>query len=358
MLKKLWCIRIKKEKGEEIRRLLKELHLLKIDAKIKADASFLYIPIIRELEEREKVKIGEGAELLKKDFEIIERGVTPIEEAIGFKPSYEITGDIAVLANSDLNLKGVDEKLIGEEIMKRQKNIKVVAKRISPVEGIFRTRKIKIIAGEERKETIHKENGCKYKVDLEKVYFNPRLATERGRVALLTKRNERVIDMFAGVGSFSIQVAKFARDVTGIDINPDATRYLKENVRLNSINNIEVLNGDIREFFHYFKQTATRVIMNLPKKASEFIYEALSMLSPEGGTIHYYDMVNYYDMVRCEGENKKEAMQKAMEEVKEKLRWKIEDEWRNQCERIEVKMMKPYAPYTYIVGIDVDIIKN
>lgn len=346
------CVKVEKRRGEEIRRALKELELLRTDAKINSNDSFIYLPLIRALKEAEKREIG-AAELLTREFEVLEQRRS-IEDIVGLKPSYEIIGDIAVLTDMDSTVG--NEQLVAHAILNLHKNIKVVVKRVSPVEGVFRKRKMKIIAGENRTETMHKENGCKYKLDLEKVYFNPRLASERNRVAVQVQGSKEVIiDMFAGVGSFSIQLAKRAPEsrVTAIDINPDAIRYLRENIKLNGVRNIEAIGSDVREIYVKFRNRADRVIMNLPKSAYLFLREALSMLNPQGGIIHFYDVVSSYSDVSDE---KRKSLEVAINAAKERLMANIE----GACERehfqslviLEVKKVKPYAPYTYIMGID------
>ena len=80
--------------------------------------------------------------------------------------------------------------------------------------------------------TIHREYGCRYKVDLAKAYFTPRLSTERSRILSWIKEGDTIIDMFAGVGPYSILLAKSKKpsNVIAIDKNPDAVYYLKENI--------------------------------------------------------------------------------------------------------------------------------
>ena len=346
------CVKAEKRRGEEIRRALKELELLRSDARIISNDDFIYLPLIRALKEAEKREIG-AAELLTREFEVLERRRS-IEDIAGLKPSYEIIGDVAVLTDA---LNETNEQLIAHAILNLHKNIKVVAKRISPVEGVFRKRKMKIIAGENRTETMHKENGCKYKLDLEKVYFNPRLASERNRVAAQVRGNkEEIIDMFAGVGSFSIQLAKRARQshVTAIDVNPDAIRYLRENIRLNGVKNVEAMEGDVREIYVEFRNKADRIIMNLPKSAYSFLREALSMLNPQGGIIHFYDVESSYSDA---GGEKRKSLETAINKAKERLAAKVkeaceQEEFHFQLEIQEARKVKPYAPYAYIIGVD------
>ncbi|MCW3132822.1 MAG: class I SAM-dependent methyltransferase family protein [Methanophagales archaeon] len=350
------CVRVEKRRGEEIRRALKELELLRTDARITSDEDFIYLPLIRVLKEDEIEEIG-VEKLLTREFVVLEQRRN-IEDIIGFKPSYEIVGDIAVLTD----VTGENELLIAHALMSVYKNIKVVAKRISPVEGVFRKRKVEIIAGENRTETMHKENGCRYKLDLKKVYFNPRLANERNRVASQIERSEKgeIIDMFAGVGPFSILIAKRAlhSHVTAIDINPIAIRYLRENIKLNGVRNVEAIEGDIKEIYARFRNKAGRIIMNLPKSAYLFLQEALSMLNPRGGIIHFYDVESSY----VSGEKRK-SLETAITKAKGRLMSKIEEVCEQEgfhflsLEILDVRKVKPYAPYAYIIGIDVAIRK-
>jgi tRNA (guanine37-N1)-methyltransferase len=234
-----------------------------------------------------------------------------------------------------------------------------VSRWISAVEGVYRTRRLAVLAGENRTETTHTENECRFKLDLERVYFNPRLAGERNRVASQTAQSEKteeIIDMFAGVGPFAIQIAKRApkSHFTAIDINPDAIRYLKENVGLNHVQNVDAVVGDVKEIYGTFRNTADRIIMNLPKSAYLFLGEALSMLKPSGGIIHFYDLESAYPE---EGEEKHDALERALEQAKERLLGKIEelDEELRSVEIQEARKVKPYAPYAYIIGVDARI---
>ena len=354
---RLPCVKTEKLKGEELRQTLKERELLRTDARITTDDRFIYLPLVRALTEAELSKIG-IKEAPTREFTIVEKRKN-IEDILGFKPSFEVVGDIAVLTESvDLP----KEPEVAGMIMNLHRNIKVVAKRSSPVEGVFRTRKLQVIAGANRTETMHKENGCRYRLDLEKVYFNPRLAGERARVAAQVARSVNaeveVLDMFAGVGAFSIQVAKRAPQshVTAIDINPDAIRYLRENTRLNRVSNIDAIGGDIREVYGNFRDKADRIIMNLPKSAYLFLREALSMLKPQGGIIHFYDLESAYPE---EGEEKHDTLERAITQAKEKLMVNLQglgDESRS-VEILEARKVKAYAPYAYIIGVDAKIIR-
>ncbi|MHC1566680.1 MAG: class I SAM-dependent methyltransferase [Candidatus Syntropharchaeia archaeon] len=313
------CVRVPRNLGEKTRRKLIELGCFERNAKIVSDSDFIYIPTKRMLGEEELLLLGE-AEQMVRDFEPIEEKKST-EDILGFAPSYEIIGDIAILKEGD--------ERIGNAILETHKNIKVVLEPLTPVKGVCRTRKFRVIAGENRKETMYVEHGCRYFVHLEKVYFNPRLATERKRVVDQVEKNETVIDMFAGVGPFTIPIAKKAKRVIAIDINSDAVEYLKKNLALNRIKNVEVICGDVREVAPRLEGEGDRIIMNLPQSASEFLKEGMRM-AKDRGIIHYYE-------IREEG--------KLFEEIP-------------GVEIIGMRKVKSYAPRRYIVGIDMRIRKE
>lgn len=357
---RLPCVKAAKRKGEEIRQALLARCLLRTDAKIISNEHFIYLPLSQPLPEVELRELN-IRELTTREFVIAEKRKS-IEDLLGFKPAFEVVGDIAVLTEEVDQSK---EAAVADAIMALHRNIKVVAKRVSAVEGVFRTRRLGIVTGEHRTETLHTENACRFMLDLETVYFNPRLAGERRRVASQAAQSgkpEDVIDMFAGVGPFAIQIAKRVPQshVTAIDINPEAIRYLVDNIRLNRLQNVDAIEGDIRMIALRFKNTADRIIMNLPKSAYLFLREALSMLKPEGGIIHFYALESAYSA--DEGEEKKErseALDRAIEQAKERLVTTIQAlgaEFAGYAVHIrEARKVKAYAPYAYIVGVDAEM---
>ncbi|MEM1587418.1 MAG: class I SAM-dependent methyltransferase family protein [Candidatus Bathyarchaeia archaeon] len=205
--------------------------------------------------------------------------------------SFDIVGDIAILKVSEaLKNKG---EIIADAVMRMHRNVKTVLCQVGPTSGDLRLRELKWLRGEKRTETVHREHGCLFKVDLSKCYFSPRLSYERMRVARQVKPGEVVVNMFAGVGCFSVLIVKFskAEKVFSIDINPEAVRYMRINVSLNRVNGlVEPIEGDSKEVIvSRLRDTADRVLMPLPEKAYEYLDYALMALKPCGGVIHYYD---------------------------------------------------------------------
>ncbi len=213
-------------------------------------------------------------------------------EELGEVPtSFDVVGDIAVIKIPESLLE--HKELIGETLMEVQGNVNTVLRQTSPVSGELRTRDLEIIAGEEKTETTHKEYGCSFKVDLEKVYFSPRLGHERNRIAKQVEPGEVVTNMFAGVGCYSILIAVLSEPgkVYSIDKNEHAVEYMRENVRINKVGEKVIpIRGDAREVIEeHLQNEADRVLMPLPEFARDFFDSALQTLKPEGGVIHFYD---------------------------------------------------------------------
>lgn len=213
----------------------------------------------------------------------------------------DIVGDIAILKLSG-DLVPLASK-IGEAILDEAPYIKVVLNQTTPVSGEYRTRELVWLAGEKRTTTTHKEYGCQYKVDLKTAYFSPRLSYERMRIAKIVqqkfekkRKREVITNLFAGVGCFSILIAKnsLTGDIYSIDINPDAIRMMEKNILLNKVvDRVIPILGDARDVVNLkLKGKSDRVLMPLPNRASEFLDTALTTLKPEGGYLHYQDFVH------------------------------------------------------------------
>jgi tRNA (guanine37-N1)-methyltransferase len=227
--------------------------------------------------------------------------------------SYDIVGDIAIIRVPE-PLKERN-KIIAEAVMKTHKRVKAVWRQASPVSGDFRLRKLKWIAGERKTETLHKEYGCTFKVDLKKCYFSPRLSYERMRIAEQIQPGEVILNMFAGVGCYSIIIAKHSKPekIFSIDINPIAIQYMQENIKLNKVEeNVVPVQEDAQKVIEErLQNAANRVLMPLPEKAYEYLDYALLALKPTGGWIHYYDFEH-----AKKGEN---PIEKIESKVSEKL---------------------------------------
>ena len=205
--------------------------------------------------------------------------------------SFDVIGDIAIIKVPNGNI--VNAEKVASQIMAVHRNVKTVFAQTSPILGDFRVRELRLLAGEDKTSTKYKESGCVFAVDVEKCYFSPRLSHERLRIASLVKGGETVVNMFSGVGCFSIVIAKTVSKtkVFSIDVNPIAVQYMEENVRINRVyGKVIPLLGDSKDIINAQLQgKADRVLMPLPEKALEYLPYAVSALKKHGGWIHYYD---------------------------------------------------------------------
>ena len=224
---------------------------------------------------------------------LLENKVGAAESRLVYK-SYDIIGDIAVIrVPPKLKTKSV---IIAESLMELHTQLKSIWGQSGAVKGEFRLRDLEHLAGEKRTTTTYKEHGCVFKVDLLNCYFSPRLAYERMRIAHQAEPHEIVVNMFAGVGSFSVVMAKYSRveRVYSIDINPTAFEYMQENVLFNRVfNRVVPICGDAKAIImSRLREKTDRVLMPLPEKAYEYLDCAVASLNSKGGWIHYYDFVH------------------------------------------------------------------
>jgi tRNA (guanine37-N1)-methyltransferase len=231
---------------------------------------------------------------IRKDLKFLLIGkLQPQELDLVFK-SYDVVGGIVIIRVPEA-LKSRSQ-IVAEAIMQTHKNVRTVLLQTSPVSGDFRLRQLEWVAGEKKTTTVHKEFGCLFEVDLERCYFSPRLSFERRRVASLVQPHEIVVNMFAGVGCFSIVMARHSKveRVFSIDVNPVAFDFMLKNVKLNRVQNkvVPVLGDAKKVVREQLSGVADRVLMPLPEKAYEYLDYALMALKPSGGWVHYYDFVH------------------------------------------------------------------
>ena len=184
---------------------------------------------------------------------------------------------------------GSNEAALAKAILAEMKSVKCVYGQEGGVEGDFRLRKLRHLGGEERTTTLHKENGLRLKLDVQTCYFSPRLSTERLRIADKVAGGEKVLIMFAGVGPYSILIAKKTR-VWSCELNDAAFRFHLENNRLNKVEErIEMIEGDAMLLPEELEGEGPfdRILMPHPSQSNLFLPAALSMLAPKG-VVHYY----------------------------------------------------------------------
>jgi len=350
------CIKVEKIHGEKTLFLANKLGISSRELKIHQDTSHICIPLVRQPEEAELAKLKTQLP----DFELVTRVFTKkkpqkktlhqvLEDQLPsgllatLPRALDVIGDIAVI-DIPPELKA-HKRVIGEAVLKTHKNVRTVLAKVGAVTGTYRLRQLEVIAGEHRTATVHKEHGCQYHVDVATAYFSPRLSHEHNRVASIVQKGETVVDLFAGVGPFSVLIAKRNADVKvyAVDINPEAVELLKRNIRLNRVDTRVVpIQGNARQAVEdKLLGVADRVIMNLPEKALEFVDAACKAVKPSGGIVHYYAFIRLPDSL--------ENAQKRFSEAVEKAGRKVES-------LLSAKPIRETAPYECQIVLDAKIL--
>jgi len=212
----------------------------------------------------------------------------PDEELSLLPSNYQKIGNIVILNLKEKLWK--HDKKIGKIILEKIPATKTVCRRTDFITTQHRKPSLKIIAGEKNTVTLHKEHSIIYKIDVKETMFAKGNLNERKRISKSVKKNEVVVDMFAGIGYFSLGVAKTSKPkkVYAIEINPVAYDYLKENIRLNKVKDkIVPILGDCVVETPKLGRIADRVIMGLLPSCKEYLMDAMKVIKPNG-IIHYH----------------------------------------------------------------------
>jgi tRNA (guanine37-N1)-methyltransferase len=345
-------LKISKKQGENAIQLLTKLKLLNRKLAPRTVDDVLHVPLSRmpEPEERRQLERALGKQSLSQEkFPSRSQAIGSLEQVLAqqlpsnivplVSKSFDIIGDIAIIEISPKTEPF--EKNIAEALMKVHRNVKTVYSKAGPITDNQRLRPLHHVLGANTTETIHKELGCRFKIDISKAFFSPRLSTEHERVAEKVRPGECVVDMFAGVGPFSILIAKRLNDVEvhAIDANPEAATLMLENVRMNRVQDrVKVWSGDARAVIKKdLLGIATRVIMNHPSQARDFLEPACKTLRRDGGIVHYYTFADGLDSQSKAGKELAAALDNSG--------WKIE-------KTIATHNVRGVAPMKWQVAVD------
>jgi tRNA (guanine37-N1)-methyltransferase len=270
-------------------------------------------------------------------------GVLSADEAAQVYSAFDQIGDIVIVKVPDgLAAK---KKVIADAILANVKTAKAVFAQASAVRGDFRVRDLEHLAGENRTVTEYKEHECRFKVDVARAYFSPRLSTERQRIAGLVGDNEVLVNMFAGVGTYSIIAARANKTcrVYSIDSNPVANELCIENARLNKVaDRVVPICADATEAIKQLAGVADRVLMPLPERAKEFVEPAVLALKGLG-------VVHYFAHVKADG---KKAAKDAGSQA-------AQDAFKNyDCKILETTVVREVGPRIYQIVADVQVKKQ
>lgn len=322
-------VRVSRSEAENHRKTLLDMGVLDINFKIAYDGDYVILPL------KEEVK---GYNTIDHVFLPLEKRKSSLREILSKKipesyllklRAFDAIGNIALIQLSDELIPY--QKIIGEALLELNPFIKAVFRKDS-IEGEYRIPKLELIAGEPITETVYREFGVRILLDVSKVYFSPRLSEERKRIASLIKKDEIILDMFCGVGPFSLMISKKSepKKIYAIDINETAIYYLKKNIALNKTYNIVPINGDSKMEIKNI-ENPNRIIMNLPHSSFEFLPDVFSTY--KNAIVHFYAVSENINLVK-----------KKIIEESEKHSKKIDF--------LFERVVKSYSPNTDIYCID------
>ena len=333
---KLKALRVPLKLAAKVKLELLSKNLIKRGILPIKDKEFIYFPLVEDTDIKDFEIVSKEFKTQEKPKSLKEalKDVIPKDKLSFLKTAYDFIGEIAIL-EIDEQLQQY-ENLIAKNLLKVNKSIKSVYKKDSLFEGKFRLRKHKYLAGKKSTQTIHKENGIKIKVDINDMYFSPRLSNERLRLSKLVK-NERVLVIGSGCGPYTCVLAKkgFAKEVIGIEFNEKAHEFAEFNIKLNKLKNAKNILGDANKKIKDLG-VFDRIILATPDNSEEFLENSINHLTSKG-VIHFATF--------CK------------EEDKDKVKQNISKLIVNFCKSFNISFVKTghHAPFIFRFSIDIVI---
>ena len=282
----VWAFKVRKEFAEAFKRKIIKNKLLNSAWEIKEEGEYIIFPLQKKISGAIDIPLKPRAGKTSPYVKIFKAA-----EKEGIKADlpefWEKIGDIVILP--DFKVSDRLKEKVGE-LYGRILGAKTVAIYCG-VHGEFREQNVEVIWGKDT-ETVHTENGIKYMLDISKLMFSSGNVNERIRMSTVAKSNEIVIDMFAGIGYFSLPFATSAKKVYACEKNPVAFYYLLKNIEINKFHNVVPIFGDNRKVCPL--NMADRVVMGY-FNTEKFLDAAFKILKDGGGYIHYHDLLREND---------------------------------------------------------------
>ncbi len=338
----MWAFKVHKRQAESAKLYLRKTDVLVPHMHATRSGDFVLFPVAK----RTKVPL-DGA-FVRATFEPVSHTPSFREALIASlgpqsgaeaTAGYDTVGDIAIIeVPQKLEPK---EKTIAAALLKSNPRLKTVLKKESAMQGEFRVRKFKWLAGKRNYLAEYKESGCVFRFDLRKTYFSTRLGTERARIAAHVKPQENVLALFAGVGPFAVVIAKKqpSAQVVAVELNPDAFASMVQNVATNKTANVRCIQGDVREVLKAYPAWADRACMPLPHTGYDFLDDVIAAMK-DGGVVHFYGFGGVSEGVFTLN----------LEKVKAACRRQGVS-----CKILQKKVVRPYAPAVFQVVIDFEV---
>jgi tRNA (guanine37-N1)-methyltransferase len=262
--------------------------------------------------------------------------------------SFDVLGNI-VIVKFPKDMKVREKKKFAEKLLKKNKSVRTVLEKSEKFSGRLRTMKTSYVLGEKTKDALYRENSCEFRLNVDSCYFSPRLSTERKEIAEMigkSRKKERVLVMFSGVGVYPIVISKLSKKVSeiiGVELGRDCNRYGKENLKRNKIENVVLVSGDVRKKIGKEKKVSgkfDRIIMARPNLRDSFLDKAFEV-SGKGTIIHYY---GFCHELECKAGIFQELIEKEAKKAKKKV--KI----------LSIKQAGEIAPYKYRYRVDFKVL--
>jgi len=253
--------------------------------------------------------------------------------------SYDILGNIVIIKGEG---KSKRQKVVQAKKLLKNPNIKTVLEKIGNVHGRLRTINVKHIAGKKNLIALHKENDCMFKFNVKTCYFSSRLSNERKSIAQKIKKKDRILVMFAGVGVYPIVIYKYVKpkEIIGVEIGRDCSKYFKENLKLNKISfeRIKIIQGDVKRKVNRGLGKFDVVIMTRPNLKHSFLEQGFSVCKKD-------TKIFYYGFCR---DNEIKSLVKDIKEEAKKFKKKIKI--------LRVVKAGEIAPYKFRYRIEIKVL--
>lgn len=251
---------------------------------------------------------------------------------------YDILGNIAILKFPDKTKRSA--KMKEARNLLKSTNIKTILEKSEKVHGRLRTIKTKYLAGIRTKEILYKENGCWFRLNIDSCYFSPRLSGDRLEIARQVSQKEKILVLFSGVAPYPVIIAKIShpREIVCIELGRKCCEYARENVRINKLENVKIIQGDVKRI--KLKQKFDRILMPRPQLKETFLKSAFKF-SKKGTTFHYYDFLTQEEF--DSGKSQQIILQEARKAKKE-------------IRILRIKRCGDLAPYKFRVRVDFKVV--
>lgn len=199
---------------------------------------------------------------------------------------YQIVGRIALIKLDRRLVRR--RRTIGKAILEVLPYLHTVCLQ-KDISRAVRKPRVEVIAGCKNTRTVNQEHFCKFMLDVSDIMWSQGNKAEKMRLVEQARPGETIVDMFCGIGYWTILLAKHSKArIYAIDINPRAIEFLRKNCQLNGVEGrVTILEGDCRKYAKALEGAADRIIMGYLFETEKFLPHAFRM-ARKGTIIHFH----------------------------------------------------------------------